>query len=145
MKASKNKTEEFCKIKKSLLEENFKWTRDFNKLLGNKTGEGDELSDETVRDSCHPGPPRRWSVPENTRETPGCVSRYHRAGRRVGGGEQGWRGISELPTLPPHPPTEPSGSTAKRKDRQASGGSFLKEQSQLWQQEMRDGLRRCLM
>ena len=89
MKASKNKTEEFCKIKKNLLEENFKWTRDFNKLLGNKTGDGDALSEETVRDSCHPGPPRRWSVPENTRETPGCVSRYHRAGRRAGGGEQG--------------------------------------------------------
>ena len=62
-----------------------------------------------------------------------------------GGGEQGWRGDSKLPTPPPHPRTEPPGSTDKRKDRQASGGSSLKEQSQLWQQEMRDGLWRFLM
>lgn len=34
---------------KSLLEENSKWTRDFNKSLENRAGNGDVLTDETVR------------------------------------------------------------------------------------------------
>lgn len=67
------------------------------------------------------------------------------SGEEDGGGEWGGRGDSELPTPSPHPRTEPPGSTDKHKDRQASGGSSLKEQSQLWQQEMRDGLWRFLM
>ena len=55
-------------------------------------------------DSCHPGPPRRWHVPENTGEPPGCVSSYHRAGRRTGGAANRGGGVTassllHLPTL----------------------------------------------
>ena len=146
MKASENKTEEFYKIKKSLLEENFKWTRDFNKLLENKTGAGYALSDETVRGQLPPRATKEMTCPWKYRGASRLRQQLSQTGEEDGaGGERGWRGDSKLPTPPPHPRTEPPGSTDKRKDRQASGGSSLKEQSQLWQQEMRDGLWKFLM
>ena len=37
-----------------MLEENFKWTRDCNKILENKTGDGNVLTDETVRGELPP-------------------------------------------------------------------------------------------
>lgn len=111
-KYQKTKTEEFYKIKKSWLEENFKWTRDFNKFLEDRTGNENELTDEQWGQSCCPGATQEAIC---SRESQGGswlrVNRCHRVGRMTGGRNRGakWWQLALPPQLP-YPRTQPSGS-----------------------------------
>lgn len=138
----KNKTEEFCKIKKSLLEENLIQETLINFWETNRRGrwavrwnsEGQlppRATKEMVCSREHQGDPRLCQQVSQSRE-------------RAGGGEQ-----DEGGSWATHPASHLQQSLqaappSVRTDKHL-GVRFLKEQSQLWQQEMRDGLRRCLM